>query len=84
MVILFFVAFIMDLIPTVPIFNLFSASLVLAIIAAGYFIIMVQKHMDEHFVVSRVDIFTNASESEALRMMIALMRLVEMSAFKTR
>lgn len=40
--------------------------------------------MDEHFVVSRVDIFTNASESEALRMMIALMRLVEMSAFKTR
>jgi len=84
LVIFFFVAFITDVIPTVPLSTLFSISLVLALLAAGYFILKVQVVLDEHFVVSRVDIFTNSSESEALRMMIALMQLVEMSAFDQR
>lgn len=84
LVIFFFVAFITDVIPTVPLSTLFSISLVLALLAAGYFIVKVQVVLDEHFILSRVDIFTNPSESEALMMMIALMKIVEMSAFDPR
>lgn len=77
-------AFLADVIPTVPLSTLFTITLVLALLGAGYFILKIQAVLDEHFVVSRVDIFTNSSEAEALRMMIALMQLVEMSAFDQR
>jgi len=40
--------------------------------------------LNERFVISRVDIFSNTSESEALRMMIALHQLIETSAFEAR
>ena len=39
--IFFFVAFLTDVIPTVPLSTLFSISLVLALLGAGYFILKV-------------------------------------------
>jgi hypothetical protein len=84
LIVLFFAAFITDLIPSVPLSILFSITLVLSLLGAGYLILKVQDILDENFVVSRVDIFSNSSESEALRMMIALMQLVELSAFEER
>lgn len=84
LIVLFFTAFLTDLIPTIPLEILFTLTLVLCLGASAFFIKKVQGMLNEHFVVSRVDIFTNTSESEALRMMIALHRLIERSASKER
>jgi hypothetical protein len=79
----FLAAFLSDLL-CMPLGIFFTLALVLVVGASAYFTLLLQAYLDERFVVSRVDIFANASESESLRMMIALLRLVELAAFRPR
>lgn len=81
---LFFLAFLCDLILHVPLGTLFTIALVLCIIAIGYFVVIVQNQINESFILKKVDIFSYTSEMEALRMMIALHRLIEQSAYGPR
>ena len=82
--ILFFVAFLMDLIPSLPIDTLFTIFIVLIIVGISYNVVKLQGYFNEEFIKDKVDIFNYTSENEALRMMIALHRIIELSAFNPR
>jgi hypothetical protein len=83
--ILFLVAFLADVIPKMnPLSSLFTISLVLGLTAAAYFVTLVQEGWSERFIMRGVDIFSYTSETEALRMMFALNRLIVVSAERPR
>ena len=67
-----------------PLSTLFTVSLVLILGAAGYFVILLQETISERFIMKGVDIFSYTSETEALRMMFALNRLIVVSAERPR
>lgn len=74
----------MDLIPHIPLDTLFSMILILTLLAVAYFVTKIQKALNERFVIAQVDIFQCTNENEALRMMIALHQLIELSAYSPR
>ena len=83
--VLFFIAFLADVIPRLnPLSTLFTVSLILVLAAAGYFVILLQETIAERFIMKGVDIFSYTSETEALRMMFALNRLIVVSAERPR
>ena len=59
-------------------------SLVLLLVGAGYLVVRVQEAVGERFIMRGVDIFSYTSETEALRMMFALNRLIVVSAERPR
>ncbi len=78
-------AFLADVLPKMnPLSSLFTISLVLGLAAAAYFVTLVQEGWSERFIMRGVDIFSYTSETEALRMMFALNRLIVVSAERPR
>ena len=82
---LFVLAFLGDVIPGLnPLSPLFTVSLVLVLLSAAYFVTLLQETISERFVMRGVDIFSYTSETEALRMMFALNRLIVVSGERPR
>jgi hypothetical protein len=77
---LFLTAFLTDLDKHLPLSILFIMFLVCCLLAAALFVYTIQDHIWQRYFVQNVDIFNCRSETQALRTMVSLYNLIELTS----